>query len=49
MRLAITNKVVYGFLILAFGMLLTDAYHIYRAPSGSAVSITSSAARGRRF
>ncbi len=48
MRLAIQNKVVYGFLILAFGMLLTDAYHIYRAPSGPAVSVTS-AAHARRF
>jgi hypothetical protein len=49
MRLAIKNKVVYGFLIVAFGMLLTDAYHIYRAPSGPAASVASSATHLRRF
>jgi hypothetical protein len=48
MRLAIQNKMVYGFLILAFGMLLTDAYHLYRAPSSLVVS-AASAAHSHKF
>jgi hypothetical protein len=49
MQLAIQTKMIYGFLILACGMLLTDAYHLVRASSDRPISITSSAARVRRF
>jgi hypothetical protein len=47
MRLAIQTKMIYGFLILACGVLLTDAYHLFRAPADTAVAVN--AARARRF
>jgi hypothetical protein len=49
MQLTIRTKVTYGFLILAFGMMLTDVCKLLRAPSDAALSAATSAQHVRRF
>jgi len=49
MQLTIRTKVTYGFLILAFGMMLTDVCKLLRAPSDTGLSVTAGARHVRRF
>ena len=47
MQLTIRNKVTYGFLILAFGLMLTDVCRLLRTPS--AETFSAGATHARRF
>jgi hypothetical protein len=49
MQLTIRTKVTYGFLVLAFGMMLTDVCKLMRAPSSTAMAATSSAQHVHKF
>jgi hypothetical protein len=49
MQLTIRTKVTYGFLILAFGMLLTDFCKLVRASSDAALTATASTQHARKF
>jgi hypothetical protein len=49
MQRTIRTKVTYGFLILAFGMMLTDVCRLMLAPSAAAMSATSAAQHIRKF
>ncbi len=49
MRLTIRTKVTYGFLMLAFGMMLTDVCKLMLAPSPAALSATGSTQHARKF
>ncbi len=49
MQLTIRTKVTYGFLILAFGLMLTDVCRLMRAPSEAPLSAASSAPHLHRF
>jgi hypothetical protein len=49
MQLTIRTKVTYGFLILAFGLMLTDFCRLMRAPSEAPLTATSSAQHLHRF
>jgi hypothetical protein len=49
MQLTIRTKVTYGFLVLAFGMMLTDVCRLMRAPSSAAIASSSSAQHLRKF
>jgi hypothetical protein len=48
MRLTM-NKITFGFLILAFGMMLTDCYRLMHAPAEVALSASNSAHSVRKF
>lgn len=49
MRLTMQSKVTYGFLILAFGMMLTDCYRLLRSPSEVSMSAATSVQHARKF
>jgi len=49
MQLTIRTKVIYGFLILAFGMMLTDVFRLASAHSSTAISRANSVQQARRF
>jgi hypothetical protein len=49
MQRTIRTKVTFGFLILAFGMMLTDVCRLMLAPSAAAMSATSAAQHIRKF
>ena len=49
MQLTIRNKVTYGFLILALGLMLTDVCRLLRTPSAETFSAASNATHSRRF
>jgi hypothetical protein len=42
MRFTIRSKVTCGFLILAFGMMVSDCYRLLRTPSEAALSAAQS-------
>jgi hypothetical protein len=43
MQLKIRTKFTYGFLVLAFGIMLTDVCRLMLAPSATAITAVSSA------
>ena len=49
MQLTIRTKVIYGFLILAVGMMLTDVCKLLRAPSEAPLSAAMRVQHLRRF
>jgi hypothetical protein len=49
MQSTIRNKVTYGFLILALGMMLTDVCRLLRTPSAETFSAANNATHARRF
>jgi hypothetical protein len=49
MRLTIRAKFTYGFLMLAFGMMLTDVCKLMLAPSPAALSATGGRQHERKF
>lgn len=49
MQLTIRTKFIYGFLILALGMMLTDVCRLVRASSGGALTVASSAPQVRKY
>jgi hypothetical protein len=49
MQRTIRTKVSYGFLILAFGLMLTDVCRLAWRPSGAAVSEANSTERPGKF
>jgi hypothetical protein len=49
MQLKIRTKVTYGFLVLAFGIMLTDVCRLMLAPSAVAMSAASNAQHMRKF
>ena len=49
MQSTIRNKVTYGFLILALGMMLTDVCRLLRTPSVETFSAANNATHARRF
>jgi hypothetical protein len=49
MQLTIRTKVTCGFLLLAFGMMLTDVCRLVRNPSEATLSVANSAAHARKF
>jgi hypothetical protein len=49
MRPTMQSKVTYGFLILAFGMMLTDCYRLLRSPSEVSMSAATSVQHARKL
>jgi hypothetical protein len=49
MQLTIRTKITYGFLILAFGMMLTDVCKLMRAPLAAELSTSSSTQHLHKF
>ena len=49
MQLTIRTKVTYGFLILAFGMMLTDVCKLMRAPLAAELSTSSGTQHLHKF
>ena len=49
MQRKIRTKVTYGFVILAFGMLMTDVCRLMRTPANTALAATNSIQHVRKF
>jgi hypothetical protein len=49
MQLTMRTKVTCGFLILAFGMMLTDFYRLMSAPSAAVMPASGSAQHATRY
>jgi hypothetical protein len=49
MQLTMRTKFTYGFLILAFGLMLTDVCRLVLAPSGEVLSAASGTQYARKF